>query len=63
MLVIEEIMDQAARRSRLPPDLVRERNFYREGDTTHYGQPVKDAGRIARIWHQLKQTSRSTAAR
>ena len=30
-----------------PPDLVRERNFYREGDTTHYGQPVKDAGRIA----------------
>ena len=44
MLVIEEILDQAARRLGLPPEVVRERNFYREGDTTHYGQPVKDAG-------------------
>ena len=43
MLVIEEILAQAAQRLRLPADVVRERNFYREGDTTHYGQPV--AGR------------------
>lgn len=57
MLVIEEILDQAARRLELAPDLVRERNFYREGDTTHYGQPVKDAGRIATIWNRLKESS------
>jgi xanthine dehydrogenase large subunit len=57
MLVIEEILDQAARRLGLPPDVVRERNFYREGDTTPYGQPVKDASRMGRIWRELKQSS------
>lgn len=57
MVIIEEILDQAARRLGLKPDILRERNFYREGDTTHYGQPVKDAGRIAIIWNQLKQSS------
>src|SRR5215831_1296517 len=41
MLVIEEILDQAARRLGIPPHQVRERNFYREGDTTHYGEIVK----------------------
>jgi xanthine dehydrogenase large subunit len=57
MLVIEEILDQAARRLGLPPDIVRERNFYDEGDTTHYGQPVKHAGRIDVIWRRLKESS------
>jgi xanthine dehydrogenase large subunit len=57
MLVIEEILDQAARRLGLPPETVRERNFYRAGDTTHYGQPVKDAGRIEIIWRRLKESS------
>src|ERR1700728_4360297 len=57
MLVIEEILDQAARRLSLCPDVVRERNFYRERDTTPYGQPVKDAGRIEIIWGQLKESS------
>src|SRR6202034_627718 len=31
MLVIEEILDQAARRLGLPPDVGRERNFHRDG--------------------------------
>ncbi len=57
MLVIEEILDQAARRLCLPPEIVRERNFYRDGDTTHYGQPVKDAARIEIIWRRLKESS------
>ena len=57
MLVIEEILDQAARRLCLRADIVRERNFYRDGDTTHYGQPVKDAGRMEIIWRQLKESS------
>jgi xanthine dehydrogenase large subunit len=57
MLVIEEILDQAARRLGLPPETVRECNFYRDGDTTHYGQPVKDAGRIEIIWRRLKESS------
>jgi xanthine dehydrogenase large subunit len=57
MLVIEDIMEQAARRLSLPPEVVRERNFYREGDVTHYGQTVKDADRIQTIWTQLQKSS------
>ena len=50
MIVIEDIMDRIARSLAIEPERVRERNFYRAGDTTHYGQPVKDASRIERIW-------------
>ncbi len=57
MLVIEDILDRIARTLGIAPEVVRERNFYREGDHTHYGQPVKDAGRIALIWERLKATS------
>jgi xanthine dehydrogenase large subunit len=57
MLFIEEILDRIARTLGLDPHLVRERNFYREGDVTHYGQPVKDAARLGRIWDRLKLTS------
>ena len=45
MLVIEEILSRAAQRLALPPHVVRERNFYRDGDTTHYGQVVDGAER------------------
>ena len=58
MLVIEEVLDRAARTLSLPAERVRERNFYREGQTTHYGQPVKDAARISTIWRRLLGTSR-----
>jgi xanthine dehydrogenase large subunit len=63
MLVIEELMSLTARALNLPPDVVRERNFYRQGDTTHYGEPVRDAGRIEMIWHALKASSRFTERR
>jgi len=63
MLVIEDILDRAARRLSLPPEVVRQRNFYRDGQTTHYGQTVKDAWRIQTIWHELQETSRFTARR
>src|SRR5262249_467868 len=62
MLVIEDVLDRIARTLSLPPELVRERNFYRQGHSTHYGQLVKDAVLIPRIWNQLKETS-SLAAR
>jgi len=57
MLVIEDALAQAAQRLGLPAHVVRERNFYREGDETHYGEPVRDAGRIALIWNSLKERS------
>lgn len=58
MLMIEDIIDRVARSLSLSPHAVRERNFYRSGDSTHYGQPIRDADRIARIWAQLEKTSR-----
>ena len=58
MLVIEEILSLAARATSLPSDVVRERNFYRDGDATHYGEVVRDAGRIELIWNALKSSSR-----
>jgi xanthine dehydrogenase large subunit len=61
MIVIEEILDRIARTLNLEPHEVRARNFYREGDSTHYGQPVKDAARMERIWTELKQSSQFDA--
>ena len=57
MLFIEEILDRIARQLNLAPHVVRERNFYHPGDETHYGQAVKDAERIERIWSELKSSS------
>jgi xanthine dehydrogenase large subunit len=57
MVVIEEILAQAAARLDLPADTIRERNFYRPGDSTHYGQVVEGADRLATIWTTLKESS------
>ena len=51
MLVIEEIVDRVARALGLPPHVVRERNFYRDGRTRRTtARRVDDPDRIARIW-------------
>ncbi|MEM7205915.1 MAG: xanthine dehydrogenase molybdopterin binding subunit [Planctomycetota bacterium] len=57
MVAIEEIVDAVARTLNLPVEAVRARNFYRAGDHTHYGQEVRDAERIGRIWDQLLESS------
>ncbi len=57
MLVIEEILSRAAARLGIDADVIRERNFYRDGDRTHYGQVVEGAERLGRIWTELKTTS------
>ncbi|GIW23823.1 xanthine dehydrogenase molybdopterin binding subunit [Meiothermus sp.] len=60
MVFIEEVMDRVARSLGLPPEVVRERNFYRqEGgrNITPYGQEVKDVERIQLIWEELKQSA------
>jgi len=62
MVFIEEILDRVARSLGLPPEAVREQNFYRLSDTqetttTHYGQVVKDAERIRLIWDELKASA------
>lgn len=56
MVVIEEVLDRVARKVNLPPDVVRDRNFYHgkgETNTTHYGQEIVD-NRVDRIWTELK---------
>jgi xanthine dehydrogenase large subunit len=56
MVVIEEIMSQAASRLGLPAHVVRERNMYRDGELTHYGEEV-DGDRLRLVWSQVKRTS------
>ncbi|HEY7189206.1 MAG TPA: molybdopterin cofactor-binding domain-containing protein, partial [Vicinamibacterales bacterium] len=63
MLVIEDILSRAAQRLQIPSDVIRERNFYRDGDATHYGQTVDEAARMRRIWTELKASSDFAARR
>jgi xanthine dehydrogenase molybdopterin binding subunit/xanthine dehydrogenase small subunit len=59
MLIIEEILDRAARQLGLPPETIRERNLYRgrgQTNTTHYGQELGD-NRLQTIWRDLKDSS------
>jgi xanthine dehydrogenase molybdopterin binding subunit/xanthine dehydrogenase small subunit len=65
MLVMEEILDRIARATGLPPEVVRQRNLYRdagETNTTHYGQEIED-NRIQRIWRELMGSSDFAARR
>ncbi|MBD8525618.1 xanthine dehydrogenase molybdopterin binding subunit [Pseudomarimonas arenosa] len=67
MLVGEEIIDHVARHLGLPVDQVRQRNFYRAGETpdrnqTHYGQPVVD-NHLDTLWSQLIESSQYRARR
>jgi xanthine dehydrogenase large subunit len=60
MIVCEEIIDRIARTLGLPPEIVRERNFYHgtgETSTTHYGQDIVH-NRIALVWTEAKEKSR-----
>src|SRR5262249_16382589 len=57
MVGIENLLARAAARPWIPADAIRERDVYRDGQTTHYGQTVADAGRIDRMWCELKTTS------
>ncbi len=63
MLVIEEIMARVAQRLGLPPEAVRERNFYHgtgETNTTHYGEEIGD-NRVPRMWRQVLADARFAA--
>lgn len=55
MLVIEDIMGRCAPLLGLDPMELRERNFYRQGQSTPYGQPVPHPERISTIWRQVKE--------
>ncbi|MFE9282465.1 xanthine dehydrogenase molybdopterin binding subunit [Nocardiopsis alba] len=54
MLVIEDIMGRCAPLLGLDPMELRERNFYRKGQSTPYGQPVVRPERITAVWDRVK---------
>jgi xanthine dehydrogenase large subunit len=58
MLVIEDILGRCAPLLGLDPAELRRRNFYGEGQSTPYGQPVRHAHRLGRAWDQVRTDSR-----
>jgi xanthine dehydrogenase large subunit len=61
MVVIEDILDRVARAVALPAHEVRARNFYQPGDSTHFGQELRDAERIERTWTRLRERAQLDA--
>ncbi|MFJ9418000.1 xanthine dehydrogenase molybdopterin binding subunit [Streptomyces sp. NPDC101227] len=57
MLVIEDIMGRCAPLLDLDPMELRERNFYRQGQSTPYGQPVTHPERISAVWQQVQDNA------
>lgn len=53
MLVIEDILGRCAPLLGLSARELRRRNFYGDGQTTPYGQPVRHADRIRTAWEQV----------
>ena len=56
MLVIEDILGRCAPRLRISARELRRRNFYRPGQTTPYGQPVRHPERLERLWSQVVES-------
>jgi xanthine dehydrogenase large subunit len=56
MLVIEDILGRCAPLLGIDPVDLRRRNFYTEGQSTPYGQPVRHPERIGVCWDQVRET-------
>ena len=57
MLVVEDIIGRCAPLLGLPPEELRRRNFYAEGQATPYGQAVRHPERMVAAWEQVTATS------
>ncbi|HKC29213.1 MAG TPA: molybdopterin cofactor-binding domain-containing protein, partial [Jatrophihabitans sp.] len=53
MLVIEDILGRCAPLLGLDPMELRRRNFYRAGQRTPYGQPVRHPERLETVWDEV----------
>lgn len=53
MLVLEDILGRCAPALGVPARELRRRNFYRAGQSTPYGQPVRHPERLERVWTQV----------
>lgn len=56
MMIIEDAIDKAARSIGLEPDKMRSLNFNREGDVTHFGQPIVDWN-VPAMWTQMLESA------
>ena len=63
VFLIEDILGRVAPTLGLDPIELRRRNFYQPGQTTPYGQPVKDAERMHAIWDQVRDEADVDARR
>jgi xanthine dehydrogenase large subunit len=52
MIVIEDILGRCAPLLGMDPMELRHRNFYRAGQSTPYGQPVRHPERLEAVWEQ-----------
>ncbi|MFC7485907.1 xanthine dehydrogenase molybdopterin binding subunit [Knoellia sp. CPCC 206453] len=57
MLVIEDILGRCAPLLGIDAAELRRRNFYANGQTTPYGQPITQADRLARAWDQVLESA------
>ncbi|THF87310.1 xanthine dehydrogenase molybdopterin binding subunit [Deinococcus sp. KSM4-11] len=63
MLVTEDILGRVAPLLGVDAHELRRRNFYRPGEATPYGQPVRHAERLTDLWEQLLTRSDFQARR
>jgi xanthine dehydrogenase large subunit len=63
VFLIEDILGRAAPVLGIDPIDLRRRNFYRAGQSTPYGQVVKDAERMPAIWEQVRRDAAIDARR
>ncbi len=56
VLLIEDVFGKAAPALGIDPAELRRRNFYAPGQATPYGQVVKDAERMPKIWSKLLES-------
>jgi xanthine dehydrogenase large subunit len=63
MLVVEDVLGRCAPLLGIDPIDLRRRNFYVEGQTTPYGQPVRHPARIVAAWDQVLATGQVVSRR
>src|SRR5579875_3425410 len=63
MLVLEDILGRCAPLLGIDPMELRRRNFYRAGQSTPYGQPVRHPERIQAVWEQVTENANIAARR
>lgn len=56
LIFAEKWIEQIAKTLRLPDAAVREANMYREGELTHFGQPL-ERSQIRRCWEEVMASS------